>query len=133
MNKALIAAFLAWSSLAAGQATAATWIAVCNDGKNIQYNQTLDGNGFLYMKVTDQNGASHTYQIAKLEQSFYNKIAVCGSVLENGTGSAATGGHPITQICANKDRKNIYVKYKHPYEDKPFESGVYCAADVTIR
>jgi hypothetical protein len=114
-------------------AQAETWIAICNDGKNLQYNQRLNGGGFLYMKVEDAQGKSHTYQIARLQQTFYNRTAICGSVIGNGKGSPATGGHPITQICANKSRENIYVKYKHPTEDRPFASGVYCQATVRVR
>lgn len=127
----VLVAFLSLGSFAS--AKAATWIAVCNDGKNIQYNQTLNSSGLLYMKVKDSNGKYHTWQIAKLTQTFYNGTAICGTVTGNGTGNAATGSNPITQICANKSRKNIYVKYKHPYEVKPFESGVYCSATITIR
>lgn len=116
-----------------GTSFAATWIAICNDGKNIQYNQTLNGAGLLYMKVKDSKGTMHTWQIAKLTQTFYNGTAICGTVTGNGYGNAATGKNPITQICANKSRNTIYVKYKHPYEVKPFESGVYCTATVTVR
>ena len=124
------------SLLSIGISTAAhsaTWIASCSDGKNIQYNQTIGGNGLLYMKVRDDKGRMHTWQIAKMEQTFYNGTAVCASVLQNGRGNAAAGGKPITQICANKSRKTLYVKYKHPYEDRPFDSGVYCKATVTVR
>ena len=78
-------------------AYAATWIATWNDGKNIQYNQTVGGKGLLYMKVKDSKGKHHTYQIAKLKQTFFNNTAICGSVLKNGTGNPGTGGHPITQ------------------------------------
>lgn len=111
-------------------ASAKTWIAVCNDGKNIQYNQTENGNGFLYMKV--KNGVkTHIYQVAKLNQTFNNGVAICGTVIENGTGNQ---GHPITQVCANKSRKTIYVKYKHPYDaSRPWESGVFCRARVVVR
>ncbi len=112
---------------------AATWIAICNDGQNLQYNQTLNGKGLLYLKVKDSKGTSHTWQVAKLDQTFYNGTAICGTVLGNGVGNAATGRHPITQICANKSRKTIYVKYKHPYEVRPFESGVFCKANVMVR
>jgi len=112
---------------------AATWIAICNDGKNLQYNQTRNGSGFLYMKVKDSRGGYHTYQMAKLKQTFYNGIAICGTVLKNGTGNSVTGGNPITQLCANKSRKTIYVKYKHPYQNRPFESGVFCRAKVIVR
>jgi len=112
---------------------ASTWIAVCNDGQNLQYNQTLNGKGLLYLKVKDSKGQTHTWQVAKLDQTFYNGTAICGTVPGNGVGNAATGGHPITQVCANKSRETIYVKYKHPYEVRPFESGVFCNANVTVR
>jgi len=114
-------------------AHSATWIASCSDGKNIQYNQTINGNGLLYMKVRGDKGRMHTWQIAKMQQTFYNGTAVCGSVLKNGRGNAATGNNPITQVCANKSRKTIYLKYKHPYEVRPFDSGVYCKATITVR
>ena len=117
-------------ALFAGSAYSSTWIAVCNDGKNIQYNQTKDGTGFLYMKVKDARNRTHTYQIARLKQTFHNGVAICGTVLENGTGNTGT---PITQVCANKSRKNIYVKYKHPYEDRPIASGIFCKATVSVR
>ena len=53
------------------------------------------------MKVKDANNRFSTYQIAKLKQNFYNRVAICGTVLQNGTGN---GGHPITQVCANRSR-----------------------------
>jgi hypothetical protein len=112
-------------------AVAETWIAICTDGQNLQYNQSIGGNGFLYLR--GREGAMGGLQIARLEQSFFNGTAVCGTVPGNGSGSTATGGHPITQLCANRSRKNIYIKYKHPYEDRPFESTVFCDASVEVR
>jgi len=112
-------------------ASAETWIAICTDGQNLQYNQTVGGNGFLYLK--GKNQPSGGLQIARLQQTFYNGTAICGTVPGNGTGSAATGGHPITQLCANRSRNIIYILYKHPYEDRPFEDTVYCDARVDVR
>lgn len=112
-------------------AAAETWIAVCNDGQRLQYNQTLNGNGFLYLKGMDQTSGG--WQVARLEQSFHNGTAICGSVVGNGTGNAATGSNPTTQICANRSRETIYMKYKHPFEDRPFEDSVYCSANVSVR
>ena len=88
---------LCLSFLAATATTAAaeTWIAICTDGQNLQYNQTVGGNGFLYLKGT---------QVARLEQTFFNGTAICGTVPGNGTGSPATGSNPITQLCANRSR-----------------------------
>jgi hypothetical protein len=108
----------------ASVAAAETWIATCTDGKNLQYNQTVDGNGFLYLKG---------YQVARLDQSFYNQTTICGAVPGNGTGSPATGSNPITQVCANRDRNTIFIQYKHPTEDRPFESEVFCDARVEMR
>jgi len=118
------------SFLSASQLYGETWIAICKDGKNIQYNQTKDGTGYLYMKVKDADNKISTYQIARLEQNFYNGIAICGSVLENSKGN---DGNPITQICMNKSRQTIYVKYDHPSNDEePIKSGVFCDATVWV-
>lgn len=122
---------LSISCMLSAGAAAETWIAICNDGQNLQYNQTVDGNGFLYLKGIDQ--PSGGFQIARLQQTFFNGTAICGTIRGNGTGSAATGGNPITQICANRSRNNIYIKYKHPTEDRPFDSSVYCEARVEVR
>ncbi|MBI2603673.1 MAG: hypothetical protein HYW48_11530 [Deltaproteobacteria bacterium] len=126
----LISGIILSGFLFANVAMAKTWVAVCNDDKNVQYNQTENGNGFLYMKVKDGQGTFHIYQVAKLKQTFFDGAAICGTVLENGNGST---GVPITQICANQREGKIYVKYKHPYEpSKPFESGVFCDAAVRV-
>ena len=122
---------LALTVMVSGSAFARTWIAVCKDGKNIQYNQNENGTGFLYMKVKDSNGRMSTYQVARLKKTFDNGVAICGTVLQNGTGNTGT---PITQICANRSRGTIYVKYKHPYDaSQPMKSGVYCSANVYVR
>lgn len=38
---------MALGFLSASHLYAKTWIAICNDGKNIQYNQTENGTGFF--------------------------------------------------------------------------------------
>lgn len=122
MRHLLLAAAVA--ALLPSAADAATWIAICNDGKNIQYNQSVGGTGLLYMK-TDRG----TYQIARLTQTFTNGIAICGAV--NGNSSAP---NPITQVCANRDRKIIYLKYQNPTVSNPpiEDAGTFCSADVKI-
>ena len=60
----------------------ATWIAMCKDGQRLQYNQTLNGNGFLYLKGINANNGG--IQVARLKQTFYNGTAICGTVLKNG-------------------------------------------------
>jgi hypothetical protein len=122
MRKWIAAAAVA--ALLPASANAATWIAICNDGKNIQYNQTVGGNGFLYMK-TDKG----IYQVARLTQTFMNGIAICGAVVGN-----SPGPNPITQVCANMDRKIIYLKYQNPTVPNPpiEDAGTFCTATVRI-
>ena len=112
--------------LAPSMASAATWVAICSDGKNIQYNQTVGGNGFLYMKTS-----VGTYQTARLSQTFYNGTAICGAVV----GNTAAGAPPITQVCANQARKIIYLKYQNPtVAGAPVQdAGTFCAANVSIK
>ena len=110
-------------------AFSATWVGICNDGKNIQYNQTEEGRGILYMKVKDDQGRYSTYQMGVLEQTFENGISICGTFVGNANGSF---GGPMTQLCMNRSRNIIYVKYQHPYQDQPMKSGVFCNAQVFI-
>ena len=124
MRKFLLVVALAASTAAAANAT--TWVAVCNDGKPVQYNQTVGGVGFLYLK-TDKD----IYQTARLSQTFFNGEAICGTVQAN----APAGAEPITQVCMNKSRQIIYLKYKNPSVagSAVQDAGVFCKATVTIR
>lgn len=129
MNRVLTIAAAVFIA-ASHTALAETWIGRCTDGKPIQYNQSIDGNGFLYMTVRMDDGSSATYQMAPLQQTFFNGTAVCGTVPGNGVGNT---GEPITELCMNKSRNIIYVKYKHPYENRPVTSGTFCTARVDVR
>jgi opacity protein-like surface antigen len=124
MRKFLLIAALAASTAAAANAT--TWIAVCNDGKNVQYNQTEGGVGFLYLK-TDKG----IYQTARLAQTSFDGEAICGTVNAN----APAGAEPITQVCMSKSRQIIYLKYKDPSVSGSSvkDAGVFCKATVSIR
>ena len=122
----LFVLFMSFSSLGFSK----TWIAICQDGKNIQYNQSESGTGFLYMKVKDKNNKTSIYQMARLKKTFFNNTAICGTVIQNGQGRS---GQPITQLCMNKSRRMIYVKYKHPNGNEQTKSGVYCRARIIVR
>ncbi len=111
----LLAALLASTAVAAN---ATTWVATCNDGKALQYVQTLGGAGYLYLKT-----AKDYIQVASLSQSFANETIVCGAV----KGNVATGIAPLSQICMNKSRQVISLKYQAQ------DAGEFCAAAVTIR
>ena len=124
MRKFLLIAALA--ALTPTAANAATWVAVCNDGKNVQYNQTIGGMGFLYLKTP-----MGTYQTARLSQTHASKGIVCGAVYSN----TPPGAEPVTQVCADIVRKVIYLKYQDP--TKPGSSvvgaGTFCTATVTVQ
>ena len=124
MRRILIIAALAASTAAA--ANAATWVAACNDGKNIQYVQTVNGLGFLYLKADKE-----FYQTARLSQTSFDGTTICGTV----TANAAAGAGPVTQICADKTRQIISLKYRDPSASGTAmrDVGVFCAATVTIR
>lgn len=122
-NFLLITALVASTAVAAD---AATWVAACNDGKSVQYVQTVDGLGFLYLKTNKDY-----LQIARLSQTSFDGTDICGTVEAN----VPAGAEPITQICASKSRQIIYLKYREPTAPKTawHDAGEFCAAAVTIR
>ena len=124
MRKVLfVAAFIA----SATAANATTWVATCTDGKNVQYVQTIKGAGYLYMKT-----GKDYYQAARLSQSFDSETVICGTVVGN---DAAAGGPPVSQICINRSRHVVSLKYRNPTAAKAEvqDAGDYCAADIMER
>lgn len=115
--------------MTATAADAATWVAICNDGQHLQYNQTVGGSGFLYLSTPGGSIPGTGTQVAPLTQSFYNGTAICGAVPGNGT---APGGAPMTQLCANKSTGIIYIKWQSP-TGGPIKDGTYCKATVKVQ
>ena len=111
---------------------AETWIAVCNDGQRLQYNQVRGGEGSLILKPKVGIGAGQSggIVVARLKQTSASDELICGTIIGSRTGR---GGHPVTQICANKRGRSIFIRYKHPYENRPLEGRAFCEADVTVR
>ncbi len=124
MRKAILLAALTASTAVGANAT--TWVATCNDGKNLQYVQTVNGAGYLYLKTSKD-----FYQTARLSQTFTSDSVVCGAVQAN----APTASDPITQVCINKSRQAIALRYIRPGStaSAPQEVGEFCAATVTLR
>lgn len=124
MHKVLLVTAFAASTAVSAHAT--TWVANCTDGKNVQYVQTIGGAGYLYLKT-----AKDYFQTARLSQVSAGETVVCGAV----QGNAAAGAPPVTQICIDKSRQIISLKYRNP--DVPNaavqEVGEFCAAVVTLR
>lgn len=124
MRKTILVAALAATTAVAADAT--TWVATCNDGKNIQYVQTVDGAGYLYLKTS-----TDFYQTARLSQTFASDGVVCGTVQAN----APAGADPITQVCINKSRQAISLRYIRPGTalDAAQDAGEFCSATVILR
>jgi hypothetical protein len=124
MHKAILLVALLASTAVASNAT--TWVATCNDGKNIQYVQTVNGAGYLYLKANKD-----FYQTARLSQTFAGDAVVCGTVQAN----SPAGAEPITQVCIDKSRHTISLKYVTPGSagHAALDAGEYCAATVTLR
>jgi hypothetical protein len=124
MRKVILIAALIASTAVAANAT--TWVATCNDGKNVQYVQTVNGSGFLYLKTNKD-----FYQTARLSQISAGDEVVCGAVQSN----APANAEPITQVCINKSKQAIYLKYRSPAASGMAvqDAGVFCAATVTLR
>lgn len=120
---ALLAALMASTAVAAN---AATWVATCNDGKNLQYVQTIGGPGYLYLKT-----AKDYFQTAQLKQTSATDLIVCGAVI----GNVASGVTPVAQICMNKSHQVITIKYRNPAaaSGDAQDAGEFCAAAVTLR
>lgn len=118
---------VAFAALTPVAANAATWVAICNDGQHLQYNQTVGGAGFLYLS----NPATHGLQIARLDQTVATREMVCGAV----TGNSPSGlTPPLTQICINLAAKVIGMAWHDPaHPALPVkEMGAFCKATVTI-
>lgn len=130
MNRAMIILLL--TMVAVASASAETWVAICNDGQRLQYNQVRGGEGSLILqpKPGFARGAQGGLVVARLRQTFAKGDLICGTVKGSATGR---DGYPVTQICANKRQRSLFIRYKHPYEDKPLEGMAFCDADVTIR
>jgi len=108
-------------------ANAATWIASCSDGQRLQYNQTVNGNGLLYLGAN--SGGVGLTQMAVLKQISLTDTKICGAVNGNPT---VTGGVPLSQLCADKLKKEITIKWQSPAPGTTMKEGHFCAATVTI-
>jgi len=122
MQKIILA--LALASLTTVAASATTWVATCTDGKALQYVQTIKGDGFLYLMVNKE-----FYQTARLTQTVEGDTTICGAVLSN-----TAAANPLTQVCINKSRQTISLKYQDPHAAGGLKDvGEFCAASVILR
>jgi len=128
MNKItiLLAIFLSSTSVFAGE----RWVAKCKDDKSIHYVQNYKGIGHLFMDVETPTGINKLFPIATLKQSKSTTISICGVVL----GNPDPQDNPISQVCMNRDRQIIYIKFNNPNQNGSniVEEGKFCEADVKV-
>lgn len=115
--------------LLATSANAATWIARCNDGQHLQYNQTVDGRGILYLWTTDGVFPGSGTQMAVLTQTSISATAICGTITGN---PILPGGAPLTQLCANKTKGTVTIKWQSPVGPVVVKESLFCKANVTV-
>ncbi len=125
MRKLLLLAALA--AAAPLSANAATWIAVCNDGNHVQYNQVPGAAGQLYFS----NAMTHGLQIAALTGTTSSATMVCGAVNANPPPGLTP---PLSQLCIDKTTNTITMKWHNPTipGGTAVDQGKFCTATIKI-
>ena len=125
LNKIVIVLALLLSSQSV---LAERWIAKCNDGKSIHYVQKYKGAGYLFMEVKSPFGEHKMFPMATLRQHSSTSVSICGVV----AGNKDPQNRPIAQICMNRDRQIIYMKFDHPQNNNGTQEGIFCKASVSV-
>ncbi len=104
-------------------AQAGVWTAACSGQNEIQYQQTVNGDGYLHLGQGDG-----TFTTLKLKQTYYDGKMICG-----GTGGKAQANQ-IGAICADNANQTIRVEYGSQLAKgvRPEKAPVYCEAQVSI-
>ncbi len=124
-NKILVTLILLLSSQALW---AERWIAKCSDGQHISYMQNHNGTGYLFTQVTTPFGKNEAFPIATLQYSSKTAVSICGQIL----GNKDPKGQAIAQVCMNRDRQIIYIKFNHPRDNNGIQEGEFCKASIDI-
>lgn len=120
--KKLITSALCLAAVAlSANSFAETWIARCN---GMQFNFNRTGKSALFY----MNTSTGIYQIATGKIIFDNGIAMRAPITGNSPGY---NGLSLTDIGLNKDRKNVYVLYRHPQTGE-VKDGVFCNSEIQV-
>lgn len=108
-------------ALTAPAEAGAVWSASCT-GMDVQYLQTIGGDGFLHLGNPDGS-----YTTIKLKQSYFNGKVVCGT-------SGKAGPNQIAAVCADNQAQVIRLVYGSQVAKgiKPENTATYCEAQVTV-
>ncbi len=108
---------------AAPAAEAGLWTAACTGQQQIQYVQTVGGDGYLHFAQGDGS-----YTSIKLKQSYYDGKMVCGT-----TGGKAAPNE-VSAVCADNESQTIRIVYGSQTAKgvRPEKAPVYCQAVVNI-
>ncbi len=114
---AILAVFLAPA------ANAAVWSAACYGQNNVQYLQTIGGEGYLHYGKGDG-----TYTSVKLKQSYFDGKVVCGST------TAKAKDNEVGAVCADNQGQSIRLVYGSQLAKgvRPEKAPVYCQASVSV-
>ena len=104
------------------------WIAKCNDDRAIHYVQKYKGAGYLFMQVKTPLGEYKMFPMVTLQYSTSTSVSICGVIL----GNKDPLGQSIAQLCMNRDRQIIYMKFDHPQDNKGIQEGEFCKATVNV-
>jgi hypothetical protein len=121
MRVFICATLLAAASVPAAQA--AMWTAACTGQNQIQYVQTVNGDGYLHLG--QGNG---TFTSIKLKQSYHDDKMICGST------ATKAAPNEVGAICADNDKQVIRIEYGSQLAKglRPEKAPVYCQAVVNI-
>ncbi len=121
MRASVLAIILAAASLPAAQA--GVWTAACTGQKQIQYVQTVGGDGYLHIGQSDG-----TFTSIKLKQNYFDGKIICGST----TTKAAP--NQVEAICADNANQTIRLVYGSQYRKgvRPENVPAYCHAVVNV-
>jgi len=115
----VVVAMIATAEAASAQQV---WISACQDGKDAQYTQTIDGKGSFNLPNGDG-----TFTVIPVKQSFYNGAIVCGS-------TGVQNASQIGQVCADTNRNVIAVMSSTDIAKHlaPQDAAIYCSASVSV-
>jgi hypothetical protein len=113
----------------AGSASAApaVWSAACFSPERLQYQQTINGPGYVHAG-TSTSGGQTAFDTVRLKQSYFDGNMVCGRIV------VKTGPKELGAVCADNKNQNIRIETGAQVAQgiSPEQAPVYCKASVTI-
>lgn len=122
---------LVWAAAAvvisASVAHADVWSAACFAPEQLQYQQTINGPGYVHAG-TGSSGDQTAFDTVQLKQSYFDGKMVCGRV------AVKTRPKELGAVCADNQNQNIRIENGAQVAKgvRPEQAPVYCQATVTV-